>query len=74
MVPATTLLHRTNVLGRRRHCAATKEEANRRQADSFLAELCSAVGAGVARGARAPPIFGDKGTKSTLNFICLHDF
>ena len=39
MVPATTLLHRTNVLGRRRR-AATKEEANRRQADSFLAELC----------------------------------
>ena len=73
MVPATTLLHGTNVLGRRRR-AATKEEANRRQADSFLAELCSAVGAGVARGARAPPIFGDKGTKSTLNLICLHDF
>ena len=73
MVPATTLLHRTNVLGRRRR-AATKEEANRRQADSFLAELCSAVGTGGARGARAPPIFGDKGTKSTLNFICLHEF
>ena len=38
------------------------------QAMQSKAPYCRAVGTGGARGARAPPIFWNKGTKSTLNF------